>query len=108
MLAPLKGGEIRNRTEMPVCVTSGSHSVNMFTLTFLWTAVLGAGGEVFETIGVSLAATIDERLTLHGVLVEEVKREVCPAGSRDTGKAAGFRNLWGGERKDLRLKQMSS
>ena len=93
---------------MPVCVTSGSHSANMFTLTFLWAAVLHAGGEVFKIVGVSLAATVDERLTIHGVLVEEVTRDVCLAGSSVTGKAAGFRNLWGGERKDLRLKQMSS
>lgn len=67
--------------------------VNKCLLTFLWTAVLLARGEVLEAVGIALAATIVEGLTLHGGHVEEVAQVEGAARSLLLGKPADLGNL---------------
>lgn len=62
-------------------------------LTFLRTAVLHAGGQVFEAVGVPLAPSIRKWLTLHGGHVEEVDGEEGTAGSLVFRKPADLGNL---------------
>lgn len=87
-------------TPMPVSITSGllvrQHvRVNRFVLTFSWTAVLLAGGEVWEAVGIALAAAVVEGLTPHAGHVEEVAAKEGAAGSLLFGKPADLGNLWG-------------
>lgn len=65
-------------------------------LTFLWAAVLHAGVEVIEVVGVARAAAEREGLTLHGGHVEEVAVKEAPAGSLVSAEPADLRNLCGG------------
>ena len=61
---------------------SGSTSgIIIIILTFSWTAVLLAGGEVFEAVGIALAATVIKGFALHGGHVEEVALKEGPSRS---------------------------
>lgn len=72
-----------------------------FILTFSWTAVLHARGEVLEAIRIALAATVGKGLTLHGGHVEEVAVEEGTTGSLLFRKPADLGNLCGEEWPDV-------
>lgn len=58
------------------------------------TAVLLAGGEVLEAVGVPLAAAVEEGLALHGGHVEEVLWEEGTARSLVFREPADLGNFW--------------
>lgn len=64
------------------------------------TAVLHARGEVLESIGVPLTATIIKGFTLHGGHVEEVATEEGTARSFLFRKPADLGNLWRESERD--------
>lgn len=65
--------------------------------TFFWTAVLLAGCEVSEAIGIALASTVIKGLTLHGGHVEKVAAKEGPACSLLLREPADLGNLWDSE-----------
>lgn len=64
-------------------------------LTFPRAAVLHAGGEVLEAVGVALAAAVAEGLALHGGHVEEEALEQGPTGSLLFGEPADLGDFCG-------------
>ncbi len=92
----------RDASQHPFRITQFA-AVNKFILTFSWTAVLHARGEVLEAIGVALAAPVVEGLTLHGGHVEEVAGKEGTAGSLLFRKSADLGNFWGEEGQDFEV-----
>jgi len=64
-----------------------------FLLTFFWTAVLHASGEVLEAVGVPPAAPVVKGLTLHSGHVEVVAGEEGTAVPLQFRKPADLGNL---------------
>lgn len=65
-------------------------------LTFLRAAVLLAGGQVPEAVGVAEAAAVVEELALHAGHVEEVLPQQGPARTHLAGESADLGDFWRG------------
>lgn len=65
-----------------------------WVLTSLRAAVLLAGGQVLEAVGVAQAAAVVEGLALHGGHVEEVLPQQGPARTHLLGEPADLGDFW--------------